>query len=1228
MKSQSNLYADRILLEHPNAIWALDDTVDFLSLIYGDKRNLSFTSFWTVSGVSPLSVTLENASNIPTVPFPEDYINKIVNTSSGSISFAGNNLIQRSSLSEDLENITLSFYTYIEGSVGSNTKAKLGFDYGDYSVRQEIDIDVANTWVFISKTFELPSYTYYPDNYFEPFIGFTNLNNSNKKIYVNGITFGQLSEEFAPTSLGSISTFTYPSDFPINLGSTGVVAKKYGNFKTDPQVSDGVYVIENGKILAKNSGIPMIYGAKNVTMLSPSSSENPSLVLPGFGFLHNSGKNRDMSIDFWLRINPHTSIPKKIFGPIASSDGLYVDGSFLIWKIGKYFGSYYVSEWYRPMLVSLIYTASHSSVMVNGKEVILLNFEYDDKTNTNDLDFPKNKFEVNNSGATIKTKNYNWLGFYCYEDIFQMELDCVGIYSYEIPSTLSKRRWAYGQAVEFPEGIISDNGGTSTVVDFPSANYVNNFNYPAQNKWEHGIMDAVASINDTLSSTAYSAPEVYFDNKTEVEWQATIQDTKNICLVPTPDWENTNGYITFGKLRSFRDNIVSIYGVFQIPINLTSTQILFKLFDENTGSYLQSTIDSTGSQLQYDFYSAYTDLHTTWSYDNISDIDLRGTSINAGICFNSLTTTDGNQQELANFINNKQRLSVYVGGNELFTNTFTGVIENFSFVNNRNFLELDGSPFINSAGFFFNNIQYNSSILIYDGGSYNTSTWDFDVDGGSPETTYIYNDSASPTSVPETYTVIDGENFNTESLSIVDGGSYNTTSWTSIYDAGTPVLQISGGMLNNSLMDRYATYSLFGKSYLESFELSIASNGYWEDYIPLKSLAKKINDSTYDLSYLQFNVGYPKPVKYLSSTAYDTTKSSVRTYISFQQNNANRNLVFTTTVEPKIQGLHNINNTMIQSDKRFEVVDGDVINIVDLTTQEIENLYLVIHVELNSPDILTRPIRIKSLQIAGKTNTVNTANPIGTKFGSNIYQYEQDSNLVNVNANPFTIGKQMTPYLYLTRSSGIKSVSGNLETSGLAVPVNTNKDTEYKLSSFVASIRYDENYFPNKESKIATIKYATDYVDFYISPYNSKLTRAKIYAKLRSTGASFTNLQYFINGRLVSNPVINVYEWNNFGVLFNSPINMYNSSDDMFIAFVNKFTFNNVVCYKSLAYISSNEGMDLTYYYGVSPNRTNNLLIRPKKVVIEDKGTPLSANSYSLRYYKDISTTTKTLTPA
>ena len=64
MITPSNLYAEKVFAEHPTVLWALDDTVDYLSLIEENDRDISDPLNWTISGG-----TAEDSSEILGRPF-------------------------------------------------------------------------------------------------------------------------------------------------------------------------------------------------------------------------------------------------------------------------------------------------------------------------------------------------------------------------------------------------------------------------------------------------------------------------------------------------------------------------------------------------------------------------------------------------------------------------------------------------------------------------------------------------------------------------------------------------------------------------------------------------------------------------------------------------------------------------------------------------------------------------------------------------------------------------------------------------------------------------------------------------------------------------------------------------------------------------------------------------------------------------------------------------------
>ena len=72
MSTPSNLYAEKVFAEHPTGLWALDDKVDYVSLISEEQRNLSN---WTITGG-----THQDYPQSIGEPFIDSYVGKITAT--------------------------------------------------------------------------------------------------------------------------------------------------------------------------------------------------------------------------------------------------------------------------------------------------------------------------------------------------------------------------------------------------------------------------------------------------------------------------------------------------------------------------------------------------------------------------------------------------------------------------------------------------------------------------------------------------------------------------------------------------------------------------------------------------------------------------------------------------------------------------------------------------------------------------------------------------------------------------------------------------------------------------------------------------------------------------------------------------------------------------------------------------------------------------------------------
>lgn len=108
--------------------------------------------------------------------------------------------------------------------------------------------------------------------------------------------------------------------------------------------------------------------------------------------------------------------------------------------------------------------------------------------------------------------------------------------------------------------------------------------------------------------------------------------------------------------------------------------------------------------------------------------------------------------------------------------------------------------------------------------------------------------------------------------------------------------------------------------------------------------------------------------------------------------------------------------------------------------------------------------------------------------------------------------------------------------------------------------RCDLFAFPESPVKIFEINYKDDSLDFYIKANSSSAKRGVIFAKLRSSGVLFTNLSYYLNGKLVGEPVIDIQQWYSLGISFNSSLSFNNYSGSIVLKYL--MMFNNISFYQ------------------------------------------------------------------
>lgn len=1036
MANPSNLYAEKIYSEHPLVLWALDDTLDYKGLINESQRNLA--TLWT-----PTNATLATSSEDLNEPFIDSHLSRVrVNvpvSETIEASIVSPNILNLNTITE-LGTFTVGSYFY-SNSIFLQT-VSIGYEYTDpttSNIVQELKTFTSTLyqqWGFISETFTVPNVSAQLRLVFKIKIYEGSETSADNEFYFNGITLGQWNEEFNTYSFGITET-TVPETISIYGGYDAVEAQAYGI------AEDSGYYITEGGLKCKNSGIPLVYGASGVTRIQPNT--DASLIVPGKGFLNKKGQYNDYTIEFWTRVQVNTSTPFKIFGPIASEDGLYVEDGFLTLVIGNEFASHFVGEWFRPMLIHIRLIKDSASLLINGEEVLSLSL------NTTSLNLPE---ELDNDG-----NNQDWLGFYANNSVYPFEIDCVAIYSYQVPITVAKRRWVYGQGVVSAENINSSYGGTTASIDYSFANYTANYNYPDFAGWDQGSFDNLLTTQTNLRTPEYTLPEIFLDTKTLQELyddNKDIQDNESGPIItdkflsfrPNNTWNSIDSYINFSKFNLLSSETESFYGVFSSH-NLSSDEILFKIYSPLNNNYF--TILKDGNLIKYSL-----------TYNGVTQLLFTSTAITAnnlfsvGVNIKTLSEKFGNS--VSSFFGNQNSLKMYVCGDDSGDYTFTGRLYSVGLSTALNSTKI--VDYVDANGFI--ELQYGQELI---------------------------NHTAS-------YTILPSEAY-------------------------------------------------------EKYFLDIGVAGYWQDYLPLSYFAQFVkndnNEDFYEIDFLQFNIGYPtiatlQQESGASSYYYDTEQAKIKSYVTFQYiaNGANLSTSFVNEEPPDEYKVIDLNNYEDWETTKFEILDNTL--IYPIKTVDFNEIAIVYSLEFNSRGVLTKPILLSKLQLASQAFNNNSFNPIGTKFGVDIFPYKKNGIYFDYKSkNPFSIYKESTPYLYLTKNSGIE-VRGELnilESRGLSLPINKELAAEYKVSAMQLWIKYDKDAFSLTPIEIFEINHKTGNLKFYMQANSEDLNRAKIFV-LDENGIQYNGIGFYLNGSLVRELVISLNEWASVGLAFLTPL-IFNS---------------------------------------------------------------------------------------
>jgi hypothetical protein len=198
---------------------------------------------------------------------------------------------------------------------------------------------------------------------------------------------------------------------------------------------------------------------------------------------------------------------------------------------------------------------------------------------------------------------------------------------------------------------------------------------------------------------------------------------------------------------------------------------------------------------------------------------------------------------------------------------------------------------------------------------------------------------------------------------------------------------------------------------------------------------------------------------------------------------------------------------------------------------------MVTRLDFKIDGILTHKVKVKTLEYASQAFNESSPNRVGTRFGIPIYPYLKSGYYYNYKAkNPFSIYKKSSPYLFLTKNSGIE-LRGSYDPKidrGLSIPINSSVVENFKVMAMQTAIKYDKDFFPYAPVQLFEIESADQHIKFFVVANSQNGKRGKVYAINAKTGQLENGIAFYWNGKIVKDPVMTVGEWGFLGISFSN----------------------------------------------------------------------------------------------
>jgi hypothetical protein len=216
---------------------------------------------------------------------------------------------------------------------------------------------------------------------------------------------------------------------------------------------------------------------------------------------------------------------------------------------------------------------------------------------------------------------------------------------------------------------------------------------------------------------------------------------------------------------------------------------------------------------------------------------------------------------------------------------------------------------------------------------------------------------------------------------------------------------------------------------------------------------------------------------------------------------------------------------------KYEVVDDMI--IYPPTGVDFSSMEMFVEVVARIDGVSDKPVAIDKIQFASVSLNDSYGTPIGTKFGTDVFPFTKNGVYYDFKSkNPFSIYKGSTPYLYLSKNSGIR-IRGDFSTHGsrgIEIPVNPEKSSNYRMIALQFFAKFDDDFFPYSPTEILEIQSASTHLKVFMEASHPEGRRAKIYAVNAKTGQVENGIGFYINGKMVKDAILTIKQWASIGI--------------------------------------------------------------------------------------------------